>query len=76
MRHVPLPHRALDFCPYRRAQEDVDQIRVELRDAALLDGAHSFAKAPGVAVATSVSDRVEAVGDRHHPGGQRDSPAL
>jgi len=76
MRHVRLPHRALDFCPYRRAQEDVDQIRVELGAASLLDGAHRFAEAAGVAVATSVSDRVEAVGDRDDPRRQRNSLPL
>jgi len=67
--HVRLAHRFIDFCADRRAQEDVGQFRVELRPTSLLDGAYCFAETPGVTVAAAVSDRVEAVGDRHDPRG-------
>jgi len=75
MRHVRVPHRVLDSCPHWRVQEDVDQTRIELGAAPFLDRAHRFAEAAGVAVAASVSYRVEAVGDRDDPRRQRNSPA-
>jgi hypothetical protein len=65
VRPIRFPHRFLDSGEYRRAQEYVDQIRIELGTAPILDRTYRFAEASSMAVAAPVSDRVEGVGDRH-----------
>ncbi|MEA2762282.1 MAG: hypothetical protein QOD47_1566 [Gemmatimonadaceae bacterium] len=73
---VCLPNPFVYSGAHVRSHEHVDKIRIELGAAPLLHRAHRFSKAASVAVASTVRDRVEAVGDGYHAGDQWNSPSF
>jgi hypothetical protein len=60
----------------RRAQKEIDELRIELSFPPFRNRGNCLAEASGVTVPAPVCDRIEAVGDRNDPRRDRYSLPL
>ena len=60
----------------RRAEEQVDQLRIELSSPPLENNVRGFGNAAGSAVPARMSHSIERIGDRNHPCGDRNAPTF
>jgi len=72
---VGLTVRLEDALPDRRQQDEIDQLGIELAASLGRDGVGGMLRAQRVAIAPSVGDRVERVGDGDDARGEGDAGA-